>query len=208
MFRQLSKQYSLCLKIYVQTNNSAHNIHYVSLKYTFNTNRGMSTLHSLPTWLVPEARWQRTGILSRRPVHRIARVNTTAKNKYLFQEYSPQPLAARGKKINCSKTDKLLIFNVVYARSLNVRTTHTPIHTLHREFAVLARSTHSLPTPLQAVAHQSSEESPPDDHLHKLYPLPSLYKHVTLKHESEWSDVICKHIVLKTLEVNFVLYIT
>jgi len=160
MFKQLSKQYLLsknlrsdnsannihCLNSYVQTNNSAHNIHYVSLKYTFNTNRGMSTLHSLPTWLVPEARWQRTGILSRRPVHGIARVNTTAKNKYLFQEYSPQPLAARGKKINCNKTDKLLIFNLVYARPLNVRTTHTHMHTLHREFAVLARNTHSLPS--------------------------------------------------------------
>lgn len=55
----------------------------------------------------------------------MARVNTTAKNKYLFQEYSPQPLAARGKKINCNTTDKLLIFNVVYARPLNIRTTHT-----------------------------------------------------------------------------------
>ena len=111
------------------TNNSAHNIHCVLFKYTCNTNRGMSTLHSLPTWLLPEARWQRTGILSRRPVQGIARVNATAKNKYLFQEYSPQPLAARGKKINCNKTDKLLIFNVVYARPLNERTTHSYTHT-------------------------------------------------------------------------------
>jgi hypothetical protein len=85
----------------------------------------MSTLHLLPTWLVPEARWQRTGILSCRAVHSRDRVNTMAKNKYLFQEYSPQPLAIRGKKINCNKTDKLLIFNVVYARRLNTRTTHT-----------------------------------------------------------------------------------
>jgi hypothetical protein len=63
MLKQLSKQYLLCLKIRVQktqqtiftpskklcTNNSAPNIHYVSSKYTFNTNRGMSTLHLLPT---------------------------------------------------------------------------------------------------------------------------------------------------------------
>lgn len=129
MFKQLSKQYLLCLKMYVQTNNSAHNIHSVSLKYTFNTNTGMSSIDLLPTWLVPEARWQGTGILSCRPVHRRARVNTVAKNKYLFQEYSPQPLAVRGKKINCNKTDKLLIFNVVYARPLNIRTTHTHTYT-------------------------------------------------------------------------------
>jgi hypothetical protein len=44
IYVQLSKQYPIYLKIYVQTNNTAHNIHYVSLKYTFNTNRGMSTI--------------------------------------------------------------------------------------------------------------------------------------------------------------------
>jgi hypothetical protein len=109
----------------------------------------MSTLHLLPTWLVPEARWQRTGILSSRPVHSRARVNTMAKNKYSTYFRNTHPSLSQSEVRKSTATRQInYSFSMwcMHAHLTYVQHIHTHIHTLHRDFAVLARSNHSLPS--------------------------------------------------------------
>jgi hypothetical protein len=107
----------------------------------------MSTLWLQPTWLVPEARWQRTGLFQADDLSNgKARVNITTKNKFPFPEYSPQLLAASGNIIKRKKTNTLFILMAVYVRTTTVshtiRTTHLQIST--RDFRRLG-NTHALP---------------------------------------------------------------
>jgi hypothetical protein len=91
----------------------------------------MSTLHLLPTWLVPEARWQRTGILSSRPVHSRARVNTMAKNKYSTYFRNTHPTLSQSEVRKSTATRQInYSFSMwcMHAHLTYVPHTHTHTH--------------------------------------------------------------------------------